>query len=257
MNELTWRDAIVRVLELRGEPTHYAEIAEAIAEQGLRTNLGATPASTVNAVIASSLQSDGDNSLFLRAGRGIYSLRTFSGAPQTQLVDAGTQEPDETGLINAFGMYWARDQVVWAARPRILGAQQPTSAPVDFCDQKGVYLLYDGRSVVYVGRTTVQPLGTRLLQHISDRLNGRWDRFSWFGVYPVNASGDLNSTAVVGYDLNVLIATMEALLIEGLEPPQNRKRGDDFRAIEFLQVTDPEIQKNQIIQLIDELKKKL
>jgi hypothetical protein len=55
----------------------------------------------------------------------------------------------------------------------------------------------------------------------------------------------------------MLIATMEALLIEGLEPPQNRKRGDDFRAVEFLQVEDPEIQKDQIRQLMDDLKKKL
>jgi hypothetical protein len=257
MNELTWRDAIVRVLENSGEPAHYADIAEAIAEQHLRTNLGATPASTVNSIINTSIQSEGDHSLFQRVGRGIYSLRAFNGAPQTHQVDVGSQEPDETGLINAFGMYWTRDQVLWAAKPRILGAQQPGSTPVDFCDQRGVYLLYDGRSVVYVGRTTVQPLGTRLIQHISDRLNGRWDRFSWFGVYPVNASGDLNTTAAGGYDLNMLIVTMEALLIEGLEPPQNRKRGDDFRAVEFLQVRDPEIQKNQIIQLIDELKKKL
>lgn len=59
------------------------------------------------------------------------------------------------------------------------------------------------------------------------------------------------------YTLDMLIVTMEALLIEGVEPPQNRKRGDDFRAAEFLQVEDPEIQKNQIIELIDELKKKL
>jgi len=46
-------------------------------------------------------------------------------------------------------------------------------------------------------------------------------------------------------------------LIEGLEPPQNRKRGDDFRAVEFLQVEDPDIQKAQIVKLMDELKKKL
>jgi hypothetical protein len=41
------------------------------------------------------------------------------------------------------------------------------------------------------------------------------------------------------------------------EPPQNRKRGDEFRAVEYLQVEDPQIQKSQILQLMDELKKKL
>ena len=166
-------------------------------------------------------------------------------------------EADDTGLINAFGMYWSRNNVLWTSTPRILGQQQPGSASVDFCNQKGVYLLYVGRAVVYVGRTTDQPLGVRLRQHIVDRLNGRWDRFSWFGVYSVEENGSLKTATVVGYDLTMLIVTMEALLIEGLEPPQNRKRGDDFRAVEFLQVEDPEIQKTQIVKLMDELKKKL
>jgi len=57
--------------------------------------------------------------------------------------------------------------------------------------------------------------------------------------------------------VDLLIVTMEALLIEGLEPPQNRKRGDDFTAVEFLQVEDPEISKRHVVELMDELKKKL
>ena len=92
---------------------------------------------------------------------------------------------------------------------------------------------------------------------MSDRLNGRWDRFSWFGIYGVGESGDLETAKSVTFGVDMLIATMEALLIEGLEPPQNRKRGDDFRAAEYLQVEDPDIQKTQIIKLMDELKRKL
>lgn len=34
---------------------------------------------------------------------------------------------------------------------------------------------------------------------------------------------------------------MEALLIEGLEPPQNRRRGDDFDGVEYLQAEDQRI----------------
>ena len=102
---------------------------------------------------------------------------------------------------------------------------------------------------------SIRPAGLR--EHTSDRLNGRWNRFSWFGVYPVSESGALNTDAKGNYNLNLLIVTMEALLIEGLEPPQNRKKGDAFRAVEFLQVEDPNIEKDQIIQVIDELKKKL
>src|ERR1700690_3093194 len=64
-----------------------------------------------------------------------------------------------------------------------------------------------------------QPLGVRLRQHTLDRLNGRWGRFSWVGVYPVAETGALDTDAIGAYDLTMLIVTMEALLIEGLEPP--------------------------------------
>ena len=59
------------------------------------------------------------------------------------------------------------------------------------------------------------------------------------------------------FTMDLLIVTMEALLIEGLEPHQNGQRGDDFRAVEYLQVEDPSIEKNKIFALIDELKSKL
>jgi hypothetical protein len=256
--DLSWRDAILKVLEGSAESMHYSEIAGAVAEQGLRTDFGATPAATVNSVISTSINNEGKNSPFVRLERGRYSLRKLD--PNTivgQNAVAVSPAADDTGLINAFGMFWARQRVLWTAPAKILGQQQPGSKPVDFAGEKGVYLLHDGREVVYVGRTTEQPLGIRLRQHVSDRLNGRWDRFSWFGVYPVADSGALDTGSIGTYDLTMLIVTMEALLIEGLEPPQNRKRGDDFRAVEFLQVEDPEIQKTRILDLMDELKSKL
>lgn len=121
MAELSWREAIIRVLQNSNEPMHYTEIAEAIAEQGLRSEFGATPAASVNSVISISLQNDGENSPFIRVSRGIYGLRGGS-APQAQQPHA-LEEPDDTGLINAFGMYWARANVLWTAMPRILGQQ--------------------------------------------------------------------------------------------------------------------------------------
>jgi len=267
MPDLSWRDAIIQVLQGHADPMPYTSIAEAIAEQQLRTELGATPAATVNATITTSMKYEGEASPFQRVSRSLYALRSVAPSlpgqqvaqvqPAESVVEPPADERDEAGLINAFGMYWTRANVLWTTTPRILGQQQIGSTPVDFCNQRGVYLLHDGRAVVYVGRTTEQPLGVRLRQHLSDRLNGRWDRFSWFGVYPVSESGALKTDSAGAYTLDMLIVTMEALLIEGLEPPQNRRRGDDFRAAEFLQVEDPDIQKTQIIKLMDELKKKL
>jgi HB1/ASXL restriction endonuclease-like protein with HTH domain len=257
MADLSWRDAILKVLEESREPMHYTDIAEAVATQGLRSEVGATPAATVNAIISMSIQNDEDHSPFFRVSRGLYSLRPAGLTATILRPDPAGEESDDTGLINAFGMYWARSAVQWTASPKVLGQQQPGSTPVDFFGQRGVYLLHDGRAVVYVGRTTEQSLGTRLRQHTLDRLNGRWNRFSWFGVFPVGESGALKADGVGTYNLEMLITTMEALLIEGLEPPQNRKRGDEFQAVEFLQVEDPEIERTQTIQLMEKLKRKL
>lgn len=247
------------------------EGADAIAERQLRSDLGATPPNSVNSTINLSMRKDGAASPFVQIKRGEYSLRSVSGAGQqgacttfsNNAVPAdgqlgGAAEIQETGLINAFGMYWSREQVNWApSTPKLLGHQQTGSSAVDFCDQKGVYLLHDGRSVVYVGRSTEQPLGVRLRQHTSDRLNGRWDRFSWFGIYSVSETGTLLKNSSKQYGIDMLIVTMEALLIEGLEPPQNRKRGDDFRAAEFQQMEDPEIGKARIRMLLEEIQRKM
>lgn len=67
----------------------------------------------------------------------------------------------------------------------------------------------------------------------------------------------LQNVNTPNFTLNMLIVTMEALMIEGLEPRQNRKRGDEFRAIEYLQVEDPAINKDRFVALMDELKSKL
>jgi len=271
MQDLSWKDAIVKILEEAGQPMHYAEIADAIAERQLRSDLGATPPNSVNSTINLSMRKDGDTSPFVQIKRGEYSLRSVSGAgaqgagqpPSSNAIlgagqPGGAGEIQETGLINAFGMYWSREQVNWApSTPKLLGHQQAGSSPVDFCDQKGVYLLHDGRSVVYVGRSTDQPLGVRLRQHTSDRLNGRWDRFSWFGIYPISETGTLHKNSSTQYGIDMLIVTMEALLIEGLEPPQNRKRGDDFRAAEFQQTEDPEIGKARFQRMLQEFQRKM
>ncbi|MFW6107187.1 MAG: winged helix-turn-helix domain-containing protein [bacterium] len=255
MPDLNWKEAIIAVLRQSDEPLHYTDIAEAIAAQGLREELGPTPARTVNGIISRSLRDDKAASPFVRVSRGHYSLREKE-LPQEEPTDE-EELIEETGLIHAFGMYWWPDKVLWTSSPRLLGQQQQGSSPVDFCAQRGVYMLHDGRHVVYVGRASEQTLGARLRQHTVDRLNGRWDRFSWFGVFPVSEDATLSADAPQRFSVETLIATMEALLIEGLEPPQNRKRGDQFTAVEFLQVSDPDIQKEQTVRLIEKLKETL
>lgn len=145
---------------------HYTAIAEEIAARKLRgDDLGATPANTVATVITVSMRDEGTNSPFVRVERGVYGLRakvqdeeSSHPAPDTT-IGAPEISSETTGLVNAFGMFWDRTKVAWAAQPKILGQQQAGSNPVDFCDQRGVYLLHDAQGVVYVGRATDQGLG--------------------------------------------------------------------------------------------------
>lgn len=266
MQDLGWKEAIIEVLGEAEEPLHYVDISDKILERQLKTEFGATPAKSVSATITISLSNDGEDSPFVRVGRGKYALRSTleleleeSSSSDSSFSDSDEEdETAEMGLIKAFGMYWKRNAVRWTSIPHIFGQQQLGASSVDFSGQKGVYLLHDGDRVIYVGRTTDQPLGKRLYQHTADRLNGRWDRFSWFGVCAVTENGSLQQTDdCCSLSFVNLIATMEALLIEGLEPPQNRKRGDDFRAIEFIQVVDPEIEKMIYTSLMEKLKSKL
>jgi hypothetical protein len=248
---------MVKALQDTGEPMRYDEIAQAIIDNGYRVNVGATPAATVSANLSEAIRKE-PNSPFIKVERGVYALRAAKSASarkQPEESDEAKVDAREMGLINAFGMFWSRDRVHWkSTMPRLFGVQQSGSIPVNFTTQAGVYLLYDGRSVVYVGKVTEPRMGLRLFEHTRDRLTGRWDRFSWFGVRGVRDDGELTPLPTI-FPLGSLIATMEALLIEGLEPPQNRRQGEGFNAVEFIQETDPYIERELKRGLLAEMSK--
>jgi hypothetical protein len=257
--ELTWPEAIQQVLSASEDALHYEDITNRIIELGLRTNLGATPSFTVSSAISTSLKKKGENSPFIRVSEGMYHLRSLnrvSIAPTPKQSDSsflGTED-ESHDIITSLGMFWRRDAVDWGSNPKVLGMQRIGSTPVDFCNQLGIYLLYDGREVIYVGRSSDRPLGIRLFEHTKDRLATRWDRFSWFGLKPVSESGELKPIAA-SYSSQLIITALEALLIEALEPRQNRKRGDDLSAVEYIQMEDPNIErrrKNAILQSLIE-----
>jgi len=258
---LPWHDAIIEVLSEHQEAMHYADIADAVLEGGLRDDGGATPANSANAVITKNLKEEGENSVFVRVGRGEYMLRDLheeSGAVQNgsgSLNMTFTEESKEFGdIVHAFGMYWQRDLVDWSkTAPSLYGKQNRKARKVDFSGQLGVYLLHDRRETIYIGRTTDQSLAERLRQHTYNRLNGRWDRFSWFGLLPVSEEGQIQHASTIETDRDGIITVMEALLIEALEPPQNRRRGDGFKAVKYLQADDDELKKSHSKQLLMEM----
>jgi len=243
---MTWDEAIQSVLREAGSALHYTEIAERIAARGLRESLGATPAQSVNATISQSLHDP--DSQYVRVRMGEYALRSElqRDAPTPTAEEAAVEEPN-TGELKAFGMYWRRENAIWTGAQRLLGKQSGAVIRVNFAEQQGVYLFHDRDRVIYVGRAD-DALFSRLKVHTTDRLSGRWDRFSWFGLRAVKDDGTL-ADVVLDWRHSVVIETLEALLIESLEPPLNRRRGDNLSAAEYYQVTDPEVDRSRLQEL--------
>lgn len=262
--EKSWKEAIKKVLGESDTPLHYAEISEQILSRGYYKTEGATPAATVNAQISASIKHDGEKSPFMRVGKGIFALKSATTAviipasisKQKLKTLAESDVESSESIIHSFGMYWQRDLVVWRKDPKMYGKQQALSKPVDFGKQKGIYILYDHHTVVYIGRSIDRPLGKRLFEHTVDRLGSRWNRFSWFGLLDVTQEGNLREIAF-NTSLASLVATLEALLIEALEPPQNRKRGDDFSAIEYIQDIDPELREKETQNTLRAIEQKM
>ena len=254
MKNLTWPKAIQTVLEAAGEPLPYREITERILKQGLKKRVGATPSQAVSAVLTTDVKRGEPNSLFERVSPGVYGLR---GIPAPPVRPPPPDEPHP--IVTSFGLYWDRAGVDWKRKPHIYGEYQPEGAiqsdltPVDFGSQHGIYLLHNAREVIYVGRTTKGDLGKRLSDHTRDRLRGRWTHFSWFGFRPVAEDGTLGeklSDLPPDFGMEKLIGAFEAILIEALEPRQNRKQGDEFGDIEYRQVVSPAVKKMRIQEAI-------
>jgi hypothetical protein len=250
MTELSWKDAIEKVLNEEEKSLHYTRIAELIVQKGYRTSLGATPQNTVNRELSTR-----GNSIFERVDEGVYTLKKHreeineeSEAEKVAIVNTEVQTIKKK-IINAYGIYWNRSLVHWEPTiPDLLGIQLKGAQEVNFKDQKGIYLLHDSRETIYVGQAIEQTLGKRLKDHRTDRLAGRWDRFSWFGFYPVKDDGRLNlETQFNDFTLQTFGDVVEAVLIESIEPRQNRKQGNSFVGLEFLQQEAPEIKKNRLL----------
>jgi hypothetical protein len=253
--DLSWDEAIRKVLTAAGEPLHYGDITDRIIASRLRKTVGATPKDTVATTLSLSLREK--NTPYLKVERGVYALKSAVETNRVSKLTSATTDPDQpeaTGAVQAFGMFWERVSVHWSSsKPKLLGRQNAASEAVDFSGQVGVYLLHDRERVIYVGRAG-DALGGRLKAHTIDRLGGRWDRFSWFGLRSVRENAQL-SEGIVSWSQEVVIDTMEALLIESLEPPLNRKRGDNFSAAEYIQSVDPQIEAERRRAIAEEILK--
>ena len=148
-------------------------------------------------------------------------------------------------LIKKYGLYWQAEDVFWGkpgkdndgtldGRP----AKNKRGKVTNFRDQAGVYVLFDRLRPVYVGETGIgdQRLFRRLRSHHRGDLKGRWDTFSWFGVYPVNPkSRKLRLNVRVQPKISDVLYHVEAILIAAMEPALNLQRGKFGKAERYIQ----------------------
>ena len=176
------------------------------------------------------------------------------------------EEPaGDSGFIKFYALYWRKDQIDWNARqllgqPRgwmgkgkVASNYDRRNLQMNFWGQKGVYVLYDDAlHPVYAGQAGLtrkdsaggQAIGDRLNMHRQGVYRNGWSLFSWFGFMEIEKfnlktekdenrrlSPDWQFKAQGDSNLNLLLASFEAILIEGFAPRFNARGGDLKKAV--------------------------
>ena len=262
---MTWKEAVKKVLEDNkiGDsylPMHYRDITDKIIEEKLVGSYGKTPARTVSMTLTTS------KGMFTRVDEGTYILTSPAktevnrntkkvGEKQSSDRDNKTTSPSKLEkIVPSYGMYWMRDAINWESSPKLLGVESTGASPIDLSEMRGIYMLYDGREVIYVGQAVDRPIIKRLSEHTKNRLATRWNRFSWFGLDGIHPDSGkiLKQSECFTSDLYSLANVLEGILIEGLEPRQNRRQGDNF-GFEYYQEIDKDVLKDRLLSNLKKL----
>lgn len=168
------------------------------------------------------------------------------------------------GFLKFYGLYWDRKFIVesqgvlpgipegWTGRG-IRGVDRDTLW-MNFWGQQGVYVLYDENiQPVYTGqaglrrsRSTTQgrSIGDRLSEHLNGKYRNGWKYFSWFGFLDSSREAVLRRRlkdanlddkldpkwefrpSSQKHELNMLLNSFEAILIEAFVPRFNSRGGN-------------------------------
>lgn len=234
---MPWDKAILKVLTESHRVMKYYDIADTIISEGLRQEVGSTPANTVNAY----LHGDKLKDLVVCVRRGEFILKEYLDKDPSLVISTADLPDDEEekdmgdALITAYGRFWDRE--MWEMNEMsIYGTSSKTkkAASVDFSEHSGIYLLHKGYEVIYVGQAT--HLHDRLVAHTTDDKRNRWDNFSWFSLTGFDNENPENGADSKSLSIPAILDTLEALLIETLGPERNKKVGNDFEDKEFEQI---------------------
>lgn len=145
------------------------------------------------------------------------------------------------GIIKNAGWMWHRKYVNWHRGGELLGYPEEGNGvnPVDFGYQAALYALYDtNHNCIYIGQAgsgDVYGLYHRLKAHTHDYLFCMWERFSWFGFYPVENANSVNFEGGFEFrtDVNQILNLTETLCIHTLMPRFNTRKGTNISDIQW------------------------
>jgi hypothetical protein len=177
-------------------------------------------------------------------------------------------------MITHYGLSWSERDVRWAGvkgspamllgRVRNITGQRgrplktQASKETNFAHFVGVYCLYAGPELIYIGETgldTKRSLFPRLKSHRSGSLSGRWDSFSWFGR---DACSDKTMS-----NTKLALQQLEAISIAIINPGFNRQSGTFGGATQVYQCPheeaagDTDTRLDRIEYLLIEMSKKV
>lgn len=163
-------------------------------------------------------------------------------------------------IIETYGLFWDATNVAWdigGNKRAIWGtpAWQKRAEPVNFATQVGIYVLFSGHKMIYVGQVGSgrATLFGRLRRHRHDHLSGRWDRFSWFGLRAVKDNGTLGTIRKIKRSQHsAILNQMEAVLVAAAEPVLNKQGGRFGRRRRYVQIRDERLgpSESEMIQAI-------
>ena len=226
--QMTWIDAIIKVLESTKNPMHYTKIWDVIRDKHYREcDADTNPEIIVNA----NIQQNKDKIVSF-GDKGCYILKKHFDTSVKKYLEQNI--PLQQNIIHAYGEHWNRAKFT-QSKHHLYGklASSKKGSTIDLSDERGVYVLYQGYEVVYIGQSMRQTIARRLKQHDDIK---KWDSFSWYGIDEIS-EGKVIKEKVTNISSNALVDTLEAILISAAYRQRNeRNRGKYIRNQEYQQI---------------------
>lgn len=162
-------------------------------------------------------------------------------------------------LIKSYGQFWNPQVVNWGAKGKNNKATLRGKVridrkiyEIDFWTAKGIYVLYENFKCIYIGKAVDTGLGNRLKSHLTGRMAGRWDMFSFYTTSPIMKTKlTTKYRGKQAVEENDIVSSLEALAILVADPNLNRRRESFKGAYEATQLEEVDYQDESALQVND------